>query len=73
MRLLALALALVFVACASPADLAREELGSGPCAKQAAKKCEDQLEGSDQLACMKRETFLCEELAKTPDTKQPPP
>lgn len=73
MRLPALVCALALAACASPADLARQELGSGPCAKQAAKKCETQLEGSDQLACMKRETFLCEELANTPDTKDSTP
>jgi hypothetical protein len=53
---------LLAVACASPADMAKDELGSSPCAKQAAKKCEKQLEGSDQVACLKRETYLCQQL-----------
>ena len=51
-------------ACASPADMAKDELGSSPCAKQAAKKCENQLAGADAQACMKRETYLCQELEK---------
>jgi hypothetical protein len=55
------------IACASPADLAKDELGSGACAKQAAKKCEKQLAGSDRQACLKRETFMCEELEKPPE------
>jgi len=54
-------------ACASPADLAKDELGSGACAKQAARKCEKQLAGSDRQACMKRENYMCEELSKTPE------
>ncbi|HKC50820.1 MAG TPA: hypothetical protein VKF60_08510 [Myxococcota bacterium] len=54
-------------ACASPADLAKDELGSGDCAKQAARKCEKQLAGSDRQACMKRENYMCEELSKTPE------
>jgi len=58
---------LLAAACASPADLAKDELGSGACAKQAAKKCEKQLAGSDQAACLKRETYMCEELEKTPE------
>ncbi len=42
--------------------MAKDELGSSPCAKQAAKKCEKQLSGADPQACMKRETYLCQEL-----------
>ena len=42
--------------------MAKDELGSSPCAKQAAKKCEKQMSGADQAACMKRETYLCQEL-----------
>jgi hypothetical protein len=53
---------LLAAACASPADMAKDELGSSPCAKKAAKKCEKQLEGADQQACMKRETYLCQQL-----------
>jgi hypothetical protein len=63
-RLLALGF-LLAAACASPADMAKDELGSGACAKQAAKKCEKQLSGSDRQACLKRETYMCEELEKT--------
>ncbi len=63
-RILALGF-LLASACASPADLAKDELGSSACAKQAAKKCEKQLAGSDQQACMKRENYMCEELEKT--------
>ena len=55
---------LLAAACASPADLAQDELGSGKCAKEAAKKCEKQLSGSDRQACLKRETYMCEELEK---------
>lgn len=62
-RLLALGF-LLAAACASPADLAKDELGSGPCAKQAAKKCENELAGSDRVSCLKRETYMCEELEK---------
>jgi len=51
--------------CASPADMAKAELGSGKCADQAEEKCEGDLAGSDRLACLKRETYLCEELEKT--------
>jgi hypothetical protein len=65
-RLLALGF-LLAAACASPADLAKDELGSSPCAKQAAKKCEGQLGGSDRPACMKREKFMCEQLEKAPE------
>ncbi|HTO52461.1 MAG TPA: hypothetical protein VMR50_03660 [Myxococcota bacterium] len=53
---------LLAAACASPADMAQDELGSSACAKQAAKKCEKQLEGADQVACQKRETYLCQQL-----------
>ena len=42
--------------------MAQDELGSSPCAKQAAKKCEDQLSGSDRQACLKREKYMCEQL-----------
>jgi len=65
MRRLALLGFLLAAACASPADMAKDELGSSPCAKQAAKKCEKQLAGSDRQACLKRETYLCEQLENT--------
>lgn len=65
MRRLALLGFLLAAACASPADMAKDELGSSACAKQAAKKCEKQLAGSDQQACLKRETYLCEQLENT--------
>ena len=64
MRRLLLAGFLLAAACASPADMAKDELGSGPCAKQAAKKCEGELAGADRVSCLKRETYLCEELEK---------
>ena len=51
-------------ACASPADMAKSQLGDGPCAEQAEEKCEEGLASSDRLACLKRETYLCEELEK---------
>jgi len=44
--------------------MARDDLGSSRCAKQAEKKCEGQLAGSDQQACMKRELYMCEEVSK---------
>jgi hypothetical protein len=66
-RLAAVGFLLVVAACASPADLAKDELGSSACAKQAAKKCEKQLAGSDRQACLKRETFMCQELEKSPE------
>jgi hypothetical protein len=44
--------------------MSKSELGSSDCAKQAEKKCEKQLAGSDQQACMKRELYMCEELSK---------
>jgi hypothetical protein len=55
-------------ACASPADLERKKLGSGKCAEQADEKCEESLPNADRLGCLKRETFLCEQLEenKTP-------
>ncbi len=61
-------LVLLFVAfgCASPADMARDELGDSECAERAEEKCEEGLASSDRLACLKRETFLCEELERTP-------
>jgi hypothetical protein len=64
-RLLAIGFLAAAAACASPADLAKDELGSSGCAKQAAKKCEKQLAGADRQACLKRETYMCEELEKT--------
>jgi len=63
-RLLAIGCLGGLVACASPADMSKSELGSSDCAKQAEKKCEKQLAGSDQQACMKREVYMCEELSK---------
>lgn len=42
--------------------MAKDELGSSPCAKQAARKCEKQLSGSDTQACLKRETYLCQQI-----------
>ena len=39
---------------------------SGECADEAEEKCEEGLASSDRLACLKRETYLCEELEKTP-------
>ena len=55
-------------ACASPADLERDKLGSGKCAEQADEKCEESLPNADRLGCLKRETFLCEQMEenKTP-------
>lgn len=52
------------VACASPADMAKAELGSGDCADKAEDKCEDDLPNADRLGCLKRETYLCEEMEK---------
>ena len=46
--------------------MAKAELGDGKCADQAEQKCEEDLASSDRLACLKREIYLCEELAKTP-------
>jgi len=66
MRRLWLAGCLLALACASPADMAKSDLGSSPCAKQAEKKCEKQLAGSDQQACMKRELYMCEQLEQQP-------
>ena len=54
----------VLCACASPADMAKAELGSGECADKAEDKCEDDLPNADRLGCLKRETYLCEELEK---------
>jgi hypothetical protein len=56
----------VAIGCASPADMAKAELGGGKCADQAEQRCEDDLASSDRLACLKREIYLCEELEKTP-------
>lgn len=70
LKALALSLAVVALfACASPADMARAELGSGDCADKAEDKCEDDLPQADRLGCLKRETYLCEELEKA--SKQP--
>ena len=63
-RLLAIGCLVWLAGCASPADMSKSELGSSDCAKQAEKKCEKQLAGSDQQACMKRELYMCEELSK---------
>ena len=63
-RLALSAFALVACACASPADMAKDELGSGKCADQAERLCERDLAGSDRLACLKREIYLCEELER---------
>ena len=52
--------------CASPADMAKAQLGRGRCADQAEQRCEEDLASSDRLACLKRETYLCEELENTP-------
>ncbi len=68
----ALALSITVLAlsgCASPADMAKAELGSGDCADKAEEKCEDDLPQADRLGCLKRETYLCEELEKA--SKQP--
>lgn len=46
--------------------MAKAELGRGKCADQAEQRCEEELASSDRLACLKRETYLCEELARTP-------
>jgi hypothetical protein len=64
-RALLFGFVLAAAACASPADMAKDELGSSPCAKQAAKKCEKQLAGADRQACLKRETYLCQQLENT--------
>ena len=70
LKALALSIALLAVlACASPADMAKAELGSGDCADKAEEKCEDDLAQADRLGCLKRETYLCEELEKA--SKQP--
>ena len=63
-RHLCIALAALACGCASPADMAKSQLGDGPCAEQAEEKCEEGLASSDRLACLKRETYLCEELEK---------
>ncbi len=65
-RFACFALACVVCGCASPADMAKSELGDGKCADQAEQKCEEALASSDRLACLKREIYLCEEMEKTP-------
>jgi hypothetical protein len=52
--------------CASPADMAKAQLGRSRCADQAEQRCEEDLASADRLACLKRETYLCEELERTP-------
>lgn len=52
------------LACASPEDLAKSQLGSGECADKAAEVC-DKMSGSDQQACLKRQIYMCEELRKS--------
>ena len=64
-RTLGIALALAALGCASPADMAKSQIGDGPCADKAEEKCEEGLASSDRLACLKRETYLCEELENT--------
>jgi hypothetical protein len=64
-RLVRIALVCTVCGCASPADMAKDQLGDGKCAELAEEKCEEGLASSDRLACLKRETFLCEELEKT--------
>jgi hypothetical protein len=59
-------LLVVAFGCASPADMAKDQLGDSECAERAEEKCEEGLASSDRLACLKRETFLCEELERTP-------
>lgn len=66
-RLAVIGFLLAAAACASPADLAKDELGSGKCAKEAAAKCEKQLAGADRQGCLKRETYMCEQLDNTKD------
>ena len=56
----ALAIAL---ACASPEDMAKSQMGSGECADKAEEVCE-KMSGSDQQACLKRQIYMCEELKK---------
>jgi hypothetical protein len=63
-RTLGLALLCAVCGCASPADMAKDELGDSECAEKAEEKCEEGLASSDRLACLKRETYLCEELEK---------
>jgi hypothetical protein len=65
-RLACAAFVCIACGCASPADMAKAELGRGKCADQAEQRCEEDLASSDRLACLKRETYLCEELEKTP-------
>jgi hypothetical protein len=54
------------LACASPEDLAKSQLGSGECADKAEEVC-DKMAGSDQQACLKRQIYMCEELKKSPE------
>jgi len=52
------------LACASPEDLAKSQLGSGECADKAEAVC-DKMSGADQQACLKRQIYMCEELKKS--------
>jgi len=52
------------LACASPEDMARSQMGSGECADKAEEVC-DKMAGSDQQACLKRQIYMCEELKKS--------
>jgi hypothetical protein len=67
--ILACAVVPFLVACASPADLERKKLGSGRCAEEAEEKCEESLPNADRLGCLKRETFLCEQLEENAPPK----
>ena len=63
-RFVCAALVGIALGCASPADMAKSELGDSECAERAEEKCEENLAGSDRIACLKRETYLCEELER---------
>jgi hypothetical protein len=54
----------VALACASPEDMAKSQMGSGECADKAEEVC-DKLAGADQQACLKRQIYMCEELKKS--------
>jgi hypothetical protein len=52
------------LACASPEDMAKSQMGSGECADKAEEVC-DKMSGADQQACLKRQIYMCEELKKS--------
>ena len=52
------------LACASPEDMAKSQMGSGECADKAEEVC-DKMAGADQQACLKRQIYMCEELKKS--------